>query len=119
MQETSWPWPDEMDALTAAAQHHRLLFENEHVRVLEVRIGPGQFVPVHTHRWPSVVRTVSSGDFVRRDGDGNVTFDSRQTTSQSAVPEAQWLAPLPPHSVENVGSSEIWLFSVELKEPAR
>jgi predicted metal-dependent enzyme (double-stranded beta helix superfamily) len=111
----STAWPEALDALTAAPAYHRLLFENDRVRVLEVRIGPGHFVPVHTHRWPSVVYTLCSGDFVRRDADGSVTFDSRQATSASAIPEAQWLGPLPPHSVENVGSSEIRLFTVELK----
>jgi len=116
MNSSDWPWPDSLDALTAAADYHRVLFENERVRVLEVRIGPGQFVPVHTHRWPSVVHTLSSGDFIRRDAQGNITFDSRQAPP-GAVPEAQWLGPLPPHSVENVGPTEIRLFSVELKTP--
>lgn len=30
-----WPWPDPLDAMTAAPRFHRLLFENERVRVLE------------------------------------------------------------------------------------
>ena len=34
-------WPDELDALVAAPQHHTLLFENEFVRVLDTRIAPG------------------------------------------------------------------------------
>ena len=50
-----WLWPDTLDALIAAPQHHRLVFENEHVRVPEVRIGPGEIVPLHTHRWPGVL----------------------------------------------------------------
>src|ERR1700692_4580669 len=66
----SWPWPDSLDALAAAPDHHRLLLENDRVRVLEVRIAPGELVPVHTHRWPSVVFTVSAADFIRRDGQG-------------------------------------------------
>ncbi len=28
-------WPDELDALIAAPQHHKLLLENEFVRVLD------------------------------------------------------------------------------------
>jgi len=117
-----WQWPEELDALRAAGEYHRLIFENARVRVLEVRIGPGQTVPVHTHRWPSLIRTESSSDFVRRDSEGNVTFDSRQAASslsnlQGGVPQAQWLEPIPPHSVENVGKSEIRLFTVEIKEP--
>jgi hypothetical protein len=34
---TDWPWPDALDALSAAPQQHRLLFENAHVRVLDTR----------------------------------------------------------------------------------
>jgi hypothetical protein len=66
----SWPWPDSLDALSAAPDHHKLLLENGSVRVLDVRIPAGQFVPVHTHRWASVIFTVSAADFIRRDGPG-------------------------------------------------
>ncbi len=110
-----WPWPDSLDALVAAPAHHTLLLENEDVRVLNVRIGPGEFVPVHTHRWPSVVYVVSASDFVRRDGEGDVLFDSRTAPSPNP-PATMWIAPLPPHSVENVGQGEILLFTVELKK---
>jgi hypothetical protein len=112
----SWPWPDSLDALVAAGEYHRLLFENERVRVLEVRIAPGQFVPVHTHRWPSAVYIVSASDFIRRDGEGNVLLDSRFAGPLPATPTVQWTGPLPPHSVENIGNSEILLVTTELKE---
>ncbi len=36
----TWPWPDSLDALISAPLHHRLLFENAHVRVLDTRIAP-------------------------------------------------------------------------------
>jgi hypothetical protein len=111
-----WPWPYSLDALTAAPGFHRLLFENERVRVLEVRIGPGQFVPVHTHRWPSMVYIASSSDFIRRDGEGELLFDSRTMGPSPATPTAQWTEALPPHSVENIGKAEIFLITTELKE---
>ena len=110
----TWPWPDSLDALIAAPGHHRLLFEDERVRLLEVRIGAGQKVPVHTHRWPSAIYVVSTSDFIRRDGKGNVLFDSR-TAGPSKVPAVQSSDPLPPHSVENIGNSEILLITTELK----
>jgi hypothetical protein len=37
----AWPWPRELDALIAAPDSHRLLLENDRVRVLEVVIEPG------------------------------------------------------------------------------
>ena len=64
-----WPWPDELDALIAAPAFHENLFENDLVRYLEVIIRPGDFVPVHTHRWPSVIYVRSTSDFIRRDGE--------------------------------------------------
>ncbi|HUI50229.1 MAG TPA: hypothetical protein VLX60_00530 [Terriglobales bacterium] len=110
-------WPEELDALRAAAAYHFLQMENERVRVLETRIPAGHTVPVHTHRWPGVVYVLSASDFVRRDGEGNVLLDTRggaQTEPGSAV----WIEPLGPHSVENVGGKEIRLLVVELKSPA-
>jgi len=110
-----WPWPDSLDALTAAPDFHRLLFENEHVRVLEVRIKPGQIVPVNTHRWPSVVHVRSASDFLRRDADRKLTFDSRTAGAPQKAPDVVWTPPLPPHSVENIGASEIHIVTVESK----
>ena len=115
---SSWPWPDSLDAVTAAREYHRVLFENEHVRVLEVRIKPGQIVPVHTHRWPAAVYVLSGSDFIRRDENGNLLFDSRTAGPPPANPAAQWTGPLPPHSVENIGNADIHLITTELKEQA-
>jgi predicted metal-dependent enzyme (double-stranded beta helix superfamily) len=110
-----WPWPEALDALVAAPGYHQLLFENEHVRVLDVRIGPGQIVPIHTHRWPSVIQVRSASDFIRRDGDGKLLFDSRKAGPAQKAPAIIWTDSMPPHSVENIGSAEIHLVSVEIK----
>ncbi len=110
-----WPWPDSLDAVIAAPNHHRVLLENDRVRVLEVRISPGQLVPVHTHRWPGTIYVVRGSDFLRRDGEGKLLFDSRLAGPPPATPLAQWTEPLPPHSVENIGDSEILLITTELK----
>lgn len=40
-------WTPENDALAAAPQHHKLLFENDEVRVLEVSVPPGVREPLH------------------------------------------------------------------------
>ena len=106
-----------MDALVAAPQHHRLLFENERVRVLDTRIAPGDTVPLHTHRWPAVHHVMSWSDFVRRDEHGAVQVDTR---GKPAVPvdTAMWSGPLGPHTLENVGSAELQVVSTELKAVA-
>ena len=43
-------WPDSLDALVAATDHHTLLLENERIGVLKTLIPPGDTTPVHTHR---------------------------------------------------------------------
>lgn len=113
MSESDWPWPDSLDALAAAPKHHKLVFENERVRILDTRIPAGDLVPVHTHRWPAVYYTIVPGEFVRRDGEGSVLLDTRVTPRLPG--SAAWIESLPPHSVENVGPAEIHLISCELK----
>ena len=111
----SWPWPESLDALVAAPDFHTLLLENERVRVIHTHIPPEALVPVHTHRWPAVAYLLSTSDFIRRDHNGAVLLDSRKSGPPPRPPFVQWLEPLPPHTVENVGQSEISIFIVELK----
>jgi quercetin dioxygenase-like cupin family protein len=111
----SWPWPPELDAMRAAPEYHDLLFENEHVRVLEAHVGPGETVPVHTHCWPGTLYIIGVSDFVRRDPEGNVLLDTRGT--QQAPPgSCVWGGALTPHSLENVGTTELRNITFELKQ---
>jgi len=55
-----WPWPPELDGPIAAPDQHRVIFENDRVRVLETTIRAGEppfampramwsdFTPAHT-----------------------------------------------------------------------
>jgi hypothetical protein len=110
-----WTWPDALDAVSAAGDSHRLLFENDAVRVLETRIGPGETTRLHTHRWPGVLYILSFGHFVRRDGDGVVLVDTRAGVELPQPGTAIWSGALPPHTLENVDTSEIHVIGVELK----
>ena len=111
----AWPWPNSLDALVAAPEYHHVLLENERVRVLDVLIPQGHTVPVHTHRWPAVLVLVNDGDFVRCDAGGAVLFDTR-TTAKRLPLVPTWSEPFPPHSVENVGNTDIHVISIELKD---
>jgi len=35
-EQRDWPWPEELDALIAAPEHHKLLMENEQVQFYEL-----------------------------------------------------------------------------------
>ena len=71
-------WPLELDAVIAAPKNHKILLENDKVRVLEVTMAPSEKEALHHHRWPSVLYIQEADDFVDYDDDGNVIFDSRQ-----------------------------------------
>jgi hypothetical protein len=114
-----WPWPDSLDALTAAPAHHQLLLEDEQVRVIRTRIAAGEMVPLHTHRWGGVAYVESYSHFIRRDEKGGVLFDSRQAGAAPKTPCAQWMQPLPPHTVENLGPLEINILMIEIKHRAQ
>ncbi len=47
-------WDPALDAVAAAPGNHKVLFENDRLRVLEVILHPDEEEPIHHHRWPSV-----------------------------------------------------------------
>jgi hypothetical protein len=47
-------WDPALDAVAAAPANHKVLFENDRLRVLEVILEPNEEEPTHHHRWPSV-----------------------------------------------------------------
>jgi hypothetical protein len=111
----SWPWPEELDALIAAPKHHKLLFENELVRVLDTCIPPGEITEVHTHRFAASLYILSWSDFTRYDQEGNIVLDSRDLPAAPSSSTALWTEPLAPHSLKNSGSNDIHIISVEIK----
>jgi hypothetical protein len=112
-----WEWPDELDALTAAPSNHQLLLENDRVRVLVTTIPSHATTSVHTHRWPSVEYLITATHFVRRDPDRNILLDTRAAGSTPKASDVVWSGPFPPHSLENVGDTELRVIMVEIKQP--
>jgi hypothetical protein len=53
--------PDSTDAMAASAGQHKVILENEAVRVLEASIPLHGTEPPHTHFWPSVFFEQTSG----------------------------------------------------------
>lgn len=109
-------WPDDLDAVVAAAANHTVLLENEHVRVLAVTIAPGEMENLHHHVWPSVIYLTEAEAFVDRDGEGTVLNDTREMDRPLELPLTMWKEPEALHSVENLSASTtLRLFRVELK----
>jgi hypothetical protein len=110
----TWPWPDSMDAVTATPASHRVLLENERVRVLEVVIEPGRREAEHTHRAASVM-IVDEPTRIRYHEPGAEPLEIGLHSGTAPGPLVQWMDPEGPHSVENIDQHRYHAIRIELK----
>lgn len=115
VKEINGLFPAHLDALEASPEHHKLLFENEKVRVIDTCIHPGKITNLHTHQWPSSLYILSWSHFIRYGESGNVIVDSRSLQSLPQAHSALWSQPLLPHRLENVGDTDLHVISTEIK----
>lgn len=110
-------WPPELDAMIAASDFHRVLLENDHVRVLEVYLPPNAVEPPHHHRWPSVVMLIEGGLLVDHNGmTGEVLLDTSEFGGLKPIDTTTWKEPEAMHYVKNLSDTDpIRLIRVELK----
>ena len=108
---------DHLDAVTAAGEHHRVVLENDRVRVLETIIRPGEQTALHTHIWAAHLYILSWSEFERSDAVGQVIFRSSDFDLERLpdVGTSLWSEPLPPHSFRNVGTQNFHVITTELK----
>jgi hypothetical protein len=99
------------DAMGAHDPNISVVLENDYVRVLSVRIPPGEKEPWHTHTWPAVVVYFRLPPSQRFTKDGKST--PRDELKQLQVSFDR--NPQPLHSVENLGKVTYQAYRIELK----
>ena len=109
-----------MDAVLAAPASHRVLVDNDRVRVLEVTIEAGTREPEHTHRAPSVM-IIDEPAPIRYHQGPALLFESQPPPPPPPPPpprpgvRVRWMEPEGPHSVENTDQHRYHAIRVELK----
>ena len=101
--------------LRAAPRNHqvgtKVLFENERVRVWEVRLTPGERAPFHAHTRRYFWTVVDGATGRQRSADGTLRV------REYRVGETQYQEPSPDnaliHDLENVGGAELRFVTVE------
>lgn len=111
-------WPAAQDAIQAAPQNHRVIFENDKVRVLDVTVAPHTKEPIHAHCWPSVLYITDAGNYIDYGSDGKILFDSRSIATPPRLPMVIYKDPEAPHAVENLDDKTLHLIRVEMKPQA-
>lgn len=105
--------------LKAAPGNHdlgtSLWFENDRVRVFEVRLAPGERGPFHIHDQTYFWTVVEAGRGLQRLADGTfVVRDYRLGDTKYLVHSAEHALV---HDLENVGSTTLRFVTVELHDP--
>jgi 8-oxo-dGTP pyrophosphatase MutT (NUDIX family) len=108
-------WDPSLDAVTAAPQSHKILFENDSIRVVEVIVAPHQKEPMHTHQWSSVMIVDRSTRIRYYDATNNgVEYPARDVAPDK--PFVEWMEPELTHAVENLDDTIYHAVRVEFKK---
>ena len=114
-------WDPSFDAVAAAPKHHKVIFENDKLRVLDVTLEPSDEEPLHHHRWPSVFVLDQLHDKVRDiSPDGVELPPSRDVIQAIEAWDGQSslvvnMAPQPLGRVLNKGDTTIHGIRIEIK----
>jgi quercetin dioxygenase-like cupin family protein len=100
--------PDHTDPTQVSPEKYTVLLENEHVRVVEYVIKPGEKDAWHTH--PPKVSYIVSGGKLRITPEGADSFVVDENSGNAA-----WMGALGRHFGENVGTTPIRIVLVEIK----
>ncbi len=98
------------DPITVDATHYKVEFENDQVRVLRIKVGPGEKSIMHQH--PNAVAIFLT------DVKGKFSFpDGKSEDVSSKAGDARW-TPAITHLPENAGEQPFEVILVELKSKA-
>jgi hypothetical protein len=106
------------DAIVAAPNNHRVVFENEKVRVLEITIKPGEKEPFHVHPMPSVMNILTGAKLRITEPslqDGQLVIGkSIEVGEDNSQPPPLWMPPEGILSAEK-GGVTFRAYRIELK----
>ncbi len=112
-----WLWKEEKDAMQASTRNHRILFENDAVRVLEVTIHPGEKEDFHTHQWKSVFIVDSLADMRYFGPQGEIQYERKAPPRDAFCTSVTWKEPEGLHAIENLSQDQvIHGIRIEIKE---
>lgn len=97
--------------VAGGAEAHKVILENDQVRVLDLSLPPGQKIAMHSHP-ANVVYYVSDFKIKATSPDGKTVI--REGKAGSAL----WFGPTT-HAIENAGDTELHLVQVEMKGTAK
>jgi quercetin dioxygenase-like cupin family protein len=95
------------DPVRVDSKHYTVETEDNSVRVLRARYGPGEKSTMHSH--PSLVAIMMTAANIR------MTYPDGTTEEMTATPGQVMLMPALEHMPENIGSEPFEVILIELK----
>ena len=119
--ETQWEWPENLDALQAAPDNHKIVYEDNNVRVLAVMLDGKKSEPIHTHKWKSIMWiakpiTPCQINNYKKDKNGDFIKSDSLIINEMPVNIGQLVNPEGPTSIDNLGSENGVAYRVEFKK---
>jgi hypothetical protein len=118
-----WPWPPSMESVKSAWRNHKILWENNKVRLIEVTIRPGETEAMHDHPYDSIFAFDSpwpagamTDNKLVQDDPRNAPLGGRAgAPTGKQFPTCASAGPQAPHQVTNHGDFPIHFYRVEFK----
>ncbi len=102
-EEKTYPGPQE-----AAPNVYKQLFDNEQVRVSEIKFNPGDKAAMHTHPYPHVIYILEGGQLTLTHADGTTTVLDAKTG------DTMWMG-AETHEAVNTGIAVVRATITEIK----
>lgn len=99
---------EEIDPVVVSPDMYKVLLENQHVRVVEYEVLPGQKDNWHTH--PAKVSYIVAGGSLRITPEQGESFIVEEKTGSTT-----WFEAVGKHFGENVGQTPVRIVFVEIK----
>jgi hypothetical protein len=119
-----WPYPVAYDEIAAAPNNYRQLFNDGHLRLIEVTVRPGETTPMAGTPYPSVsafyaisgnpqdVTDIKLDPKSPLNGQG-AGYGPPPTVMDMKVPSCMTMAPQAPHAIHNGGTAPLHYYRVE------
>lgn len=119
-----WVWPDSLDALRAAPENHKLVYEDNDVRVLAVMLDGKKSEPIHTHKLKSIMWIAKPMvpcriDNYQKGNNGRLVKSDSLLIKEMPINIGQLIGPEGPTSITNLGSESGVAYRVEFKRGFR
>lgn len=114
---TTLKWPLSLEAVHAAPKIHRVLFENDSVRLLEVTVQPGQTEPLHWHMYPSVFALNGvQAALTDHTADSTTPRPRLYEGADWSQPQCRTMPIQEPHQVTDTDSFPVHFYRLEFKK---